>query len=30
MDVLNIKNGREPFLTSRSDGLKGGSQGWRA
>jgi hypothetical protein len=30
MDVLNIKNGREPFLTSRSDGPKGGRQGWQA
>jgi len=24
------KNGREPFLTSHSDGQKGGRRGWQA
>ena len=27
---IAIKNGREPFLTSRSADPQGGSQGWRA
>ncbi len=27
---IAIKNGRESFLTSRSDGPKGGRQGWQA
>ncbi len=28
--ALNPKNRRERFLTSRSDGPKGGRQGWQA
>jgi hypothetical protein len=27
---LQAKNGREPFLTSYSDGQKGGRHGWQA
>jgi hypothetical protein len=29
-DPQPIKNGREPFLTSRSDGPQGGRHGWQA
>jgi hypothetical protein len=29
-NAISGKNGREPFLTSHSDGQKGGRYGWQA